>query len=70
MGSETSIALLLNLLVFKSINRDLLGLLILAFISILLCSLPNLPISCLFTEDISQQYLDLYITVSHNDFGN
>ena len=68
MGGETGLALVLNLLVFKSICDDLLGVPILLIFS-LLHSLCKQPIPGLFAEDISKQYPDMYITASHNDFG-
>ena len=69
MGDETGIGLLPNLLRFKSVDGDPLGLLILIFNSSLLHSFPSLLSSRLFREAISKQYLDWYINVSHDDFG-
>ena len=62
------IALVLNLLEFKTVEGDLMGLPISVPISSLMYSILNLIVSGLFAEAISRQYLEFYITVSHSDF--
>ena len=59
-------------LTFLYLNQlmEPLVLLISVYISSILHSLPNLLIFGLFTDVIAKQYLDLYITVSYNHFGN
>ena len=69
MGGHTGTSPVLNHQVFKSVNGDLFGLPILVPLSSFLLSLPNLLIPGSFSEAISKQYLDIYITVPHNYFG-